>query len=346
MLELYGPNTVSSEGDTWRFHVRVTSPPFGESNNQLVWSETVRQTGFLVQAWARSGSRNLKEEIFLLSLNVISAAGFGKQLSWEGSDKQIPQGHSMSFLESLTIVVDYLGVILLLPKWVIRRSPWKKAAHAFAEFENYMRELIAAEKENISHGFDEDIQMRGNLLTAMLKASAIEGKGPVSEKGTKKSYFSDNEVLGKLSYYLSQFTNSFLGYDTSATTITYGAIMLALYSDVQDRVLEEVDRVFHEALGQGRNELDYDLDYPKLKYTLAFMVRFQCDQATTQWLTDFLVRNPPYFPSRHPNSEDGPSRTIYLPQKPSDISAQRPTTGNTYPPPELSCVSQYQRGPT
>ena len=52
----------------------------------------------------------------------------------------------------------------------------------------------------------------------------------------------------------------------------YGAIMLALHSDVQDRIIEELDGIFHEASGEGRAELDYDLDYPKFKYSLAFMV--------------------------------------------------------------------------
>lgn len=196
MIEPYGPNVVTSEGELWRFHVRVTSPPFGEANNRLVWNETFRQTGFLVQAWAQSGSRNLKEEIYLLTLNVISAAGFGKQLSWEGSDTQTPQGHSMSFLESLTSVVNHIAHILLLPKWFLRCSPWKKAAYAFTEFENYMRELITAEKENLFHDAGYDSKTKGNLLTAVLKASAIEGAGAVSEKGTKKTYFSDDEVLG------------------------------------------------------------------------------------------------------------------------------------------------------
>lgn len=53
----------------------------------------------------------------------------------------------------------------------------------------------------------------------------------------------------------------------------YGAIMLALHGDVQDQIIEETDRILREISGEGRDELDYDLDYPKFKYTLAFMVR-------------------------------------------------------------------------
>lgn len=52
----------------------------------------------------------------------------------------------------------------------------------------------------------------------------------------------------------------------------YGCVCLALYEGLQDSVVEEIDRVWDEAEKEGRTELDYDNDYPKLKYTLCFMV--------------------------------------------------------------------------
>lgn len=52
----------------------------------------------------------------------------------------------------------------------------------------------------------------------------------------------------------------------------YGSVCLALYPELQDSVVEEIDRVWDEAEKEGRTELDYDNDYPKLKYTLCFMV--------------------------------------------------------------------------
>lgn len=52
----------------------------------------------------------------------------------------------------------------------------------------------------------------------------------------------------------------------------YGCICLALYDSLQDSVTEEIDRVFDECEQAGRTELSYEEDYPKLKYTLCFMV--------------------------------------------------------------------------
>ena len=62
------------------------------------------------------------------------------------------------------------------------------------------------------------------------------------------------------------------GYDTTANSMIYGCICLALYDRLQDSVVEEIDRVWDEAEAAGRPELHYEQDFPKLKYTLCFMV--------------------------------------------------------------------------
>lgn len=283
MVEIYGPNVLSSEGDLYRFHVKVTAPPFRESNNNLlVWKETVRQTKFLVRAWSGSSTINLKNDVHSLALNVIAAAGFGKQLDWKISDAQIPLGHTMSFQESSTNVADHFGLIALLPKWLLRNSPWKRTALAFTEFENYMRELIMTEKENFSRVVSDDGRTKGNLLTAMLKASSEMADSDSKNKEEKQRHFLDSEVLGNAFMFLFagafvpmlsyRYTYPLQGHETIATTMVYGALMLALHSDLQDRMIEEVDCNFREAAKQGRQELDYDIDYPKFQYTLAFMV--------------------------------------------------------------------------
>ena len=63
MIEPFGPNVVSSEGDLWRFHYRVTAPSFGNNTNYLVWDETRRQATLLKSPWARAGVRTLKSDV-------------------------------------------------------------------------------------------------------------------------------------------------------------------------------------------------------------------------------------------------------------------------------------------
>ena len=201
MIEPFGPNVVTSEGALWRAHVRVTAPPFGEANNHLVWTETFRQLEFLTSSWSKGGSDNLKNDIYLLTLNIIVAAGFGQQLDWTENNKKIPNGHNMSFLASVTGTVTYIVHILLMPKWLLSRSLWKKGYESHVEFEKYMRELIAAETEKVSQDVRYEGGQKGNLLTAVLKASAQEARNNGQEK-SRKTYFDDDEVLGNAFMFL------------------------------------------------------------------------------------------------------------------------------------------------
>jgi cytochrome P450 len=65
----------------------------------------------------------------------------------------------------------------------------------------------------------------------------------------------------------------FQGYDTTANTLIYACIMLALYPHIQDKVLEEV-REFHNNIGSSdassRTSSEYLAMFP---YLTGFMVR-------------------------------------------------------------------------
>jgi hypothetical protein len=64
---------------------------------------------------------------------------------------------------------------------------------------------------------------------------------------------------------------SALGYDTTANTIIFSSIILSLYGDIQDKMIEEIDCIYAEAEKAGRNELSFDEDLPKFTYVIAFM---------------------------------------------------------------------------
>ena len=203
MIQPYGTNIVTAEGKQWQFHVRITAPPFNEANNRLNWTETLHQSQYLSDTWARGGSSDLYLDVYSLTLKIISCAGFG--LRQDSSDNpminhdQVPIGYEMSFLEAITTVVKHIVPILLLPTKAMLYVPFlRKGAKAYIEFERYMRALINGEKDKIEANADyENIETKGNLLTAMLKVSASEAKtANKGDGGIRKTYFTDNEVLG------------------------------------------------------------------------------------------------------------------------------------------------------
>ena len=146
-LRLYGNNVVTSEGSLWRHHRKITSPPFSEKNNHLVWNETLKQCHAMVNGWfdGSAGKRESKtiytlaEDTMRLSLYVISRAGFGVMLQWPGTKKDnvighvekeeepnasstgIAEGHTMSYTDALASVLHNILWLLLVPPFLLSK---------------------------------------------------------------------------------------------------------------------------------------------------------------------------------------------------------------------------------
>ncbi len=133
-LKIYGSNVVVTEGQEWRHHRKITSPPFTEKNNLLVWMETLDQSQAMIKSWFGADKqrskviRTIADDAMRLSLHIISRAGFGVSLSWpteetradgkEGaanSSSNIPQGHMMSYTDALGTLLHSIILILTLP---------------------------------------------------------------------------------------------------------------------------------------------------------------------------------------------------------------------------------------
>ena len=139
-IKIYGNNVVTSEGQTWRHHRKITSPPFSERNNHLVWTETLEQCQAMVNSWfdgntGKEGSKTiytLADDAMRLSLYVISKAGFGVHLKWPGDEGANTVGHddnaesikSSSENSHTLSYTDALGSILHDILWVLIIPPF------------------------------------------------------------------------------------------------------------------------------------------------------------------------------------------------------------------------------
>lgn len=117
-ISIYGQNIISSEGATWRYHRKLTSPAFSEINNKLVWKETLDLSQTMVTKWAGTGMSKTTAQVapdtMRLSLEIIGRAGLGQQMEWdEGDDSQaLPMGHTMSFSSSFQFIA--LNILALV----------------------------------------------------------------------------------------------------------------------------------------------------------------------------------------------------------------------------------------
>lgn len=199
---------VTAEGKTFRFHLRITAPPFGDTSgvNDLVWSETIYQTRRLCEAWSQETPRELQLDVNSLTLAVMSLAGFGMRVDWTSTSgtKDIPKGYKLSFLEAIHNTATYMVFILLLPRWLLRLSPLNKADLARSQLEKYLREIIRSERKKIEIDSNhESSTAKGNLLTAVLRASASEASTNTKDiKDGRKQAFTEEEVMGNLFVFL------------------------------------------------------------------------------------------------------------------------------------------------
>ena len=151
ILTLYGDSVLTSEGAVWRLHRRVTSASFNERNAALVFRETVHQTRGLVTEWRSRGDGDngiigsLEHDCMALTLNIIGYVGFGLRLLWPGqtlppgTDPRLakyasldaPEGHTMSFADSLRSTLDHLLLLMLFPKWALSTYSFPSAVQLF-----------------------------------------------------------------------------------------------------------------------------------------------------------------------------------------------------------------------
>jgi len=144
ILEIFGRNLITTEGNEWKMHRKISSPAFNEKNNVLVFAEAVRQTRGMLRKWTGekgAGNITLKEvplDTMRLTLHIISDIGFGVKLLWPGekSNEKVegtysseipPKGHSMSFENALNTLLETMMWPLIVPDWLLskfERTQW------------------------------------------------------------------------------------------------------------------------------------------------------------------------------------------------------------------------------
>ena len=270
-------NVISVNGEDWQRHRRIVNPAFQEQNNKLVWSETIRQTQALLNTWVKKGGSALVEDVSrdcgLIALHVLSAAGFGQKHDFEGGFREIPSGHTSSFLETMRYLLAKSVNIMLfgqidLPDWILPQAVQIAKNHS-KDFQLYMRESIAYTRGVLQGVATEKT---ANMILGLIKANETakqEQKADSTQLHAKPNYLTDDELLGNL------FILNVAGFETTANALTYTILYLAAHSEVQAWLQEEVDALEKEHGDVG--SWDYEQTFPKLTRCVAVMVCLPSD---------------------------------------------------------------------
>ncbi|KZW02405.1 cytochrome P450 [Exidia glandulosa HHB12029] len=240
IINIYGRNVINADGDTWRLHRRVTGAAFSERIHSEVWDEAREQAQFMLDSWKPSSKpdssfvvRDLGADTLRLGMNVITGAAYGSKLAWDPSSATKSRPFNppcavdtqLTYRESLEELTRHLMPLFLTPRWALRAAPahttWGRAWASYTAFGGYMQGMLDAQ----AGAGAED-----NLLAALLRAAedGPEGYRPMSKE----------EVMGNTFIFL------FAGHETTANTLHYALLRLALHPDVQNELLQEVDEIW------------------------------------------------------------------------------------------------------
>ncbi|KAE8142664.1 cytochrome P450 [Aspergillus pseudotamarii] len=281
-LDIYGPNIITSEGSQWAHMRRHTATTFNERNSALVWEETIRQTNEMLRYWEDEHSRSTspsefvltdaREDILKLTLNIICSVGYGVKLpfrpvlensteSAEGLFKDAitpPPGYRFTFRSAMEYLNKHLTSIFIanghLPKGIPRSVLpfFKKDFDAFDDIGRYLQALVstAETKETLTP----------NLLDGLVRSKQKGDK----EQGLDPELM-DDEILGNL------FVFTIAGHETTAVTLRFALVLLALNQDAQEYLYEAIREATY---GEPHNPVDWDYRrvYPKLVGPLCVML--------------------------------------------------------------------------
>ncbi|KAF8649590.1 hypothetical protein AX16_005681 [Volvariella volvacea WC 439] len=282
VLNLFGENVVTSEGPTWVRHRKHTSRPFGERNNSLVWRESLSQAQGMLGKWdtQMTGTHatvyDFQEDVRSLTLNVISAAGFGVHLSFDKntskhevdsesvqdeffSDQYIPPGYQRNYRDALASLAHILIRVLIVTN-IFSDKTLKKAPHFLRQYYeakvdvgNYLHKLVSNERAKVSN--DAAHERRSNLLSMLIQED--------DDDADKIKPFTDEEIIG------NTFIFSIAGHETTAGTLHFALALLSLHPDKQAWLHRKIDEAL---VGQSDNpsEWPYAL-YDKLTGPLSVM---------------------------------------------------------------------------
>ncbi|KIV76970.1 hypothetical protein PV11_08814 [Exophiala sideris] len=265
VFDLFGQNVLSVNGEDWQRHRKITNPAFREQNYKLVWAESMKQAGQMLDSISgRPGMSNtlldVRNNCVIIAMHVLSAAGFGHAHDFDGGFRGIPAGHTRSLADTLMFLLSNLLHTVLYTKfnWLGYGNPtkYKEVMGVGREFRQYMKEIVAYHRATTQAGGGGQ---SADIVSALVEADEA-AKRDEKASSFRPMHLTDQELLGNL------FVFNLAGFETTANALTYTIPLLAANMAVQDWVGEEVDAVY-----KGSYQPDYEDAFPGLIRVQALM---------------------------------------------------------------------------
>ena len=261
LFTVFGRNILSSNGADWQRHRKITGGAFKEENTRAVWDASLRQAyAFSAIVPPQVGQEGmtitrLSEHMQIVTMHVLSAAGFGKEYDFESGFSVKEEGHAMSYCQAMSIIAKNIMMTILFSALKVPRAilppSLRELSVASEEFRSYMKERVDAVKA----GALTNMTVRTNIMGALVQAHE-SGKNGMTDQ---KAFLDDEELYGNL------FSTNLANFET-ANAFTFVFPCLAAHPEVQEWAAEETRNILTD------QNTSYEDAFPKLVRNLAVMV--------------------------------------------------------------------------
>ena len=218
-------------------------------------------------SWAERGAEGTKETVedtATLALHVLTSVGFGLSYPFHHGVRDLPDGHSMTYRDALSLCLRNIITFAILPKKLLSSSFLPKKLRtlgvATKEFQKYMEEMLSHERAMAG----KREQGSDNLVGSLVRASE-EAQKSTDVNDSLHLGLTDEEIFGNI------FVFNLAGHETTANTLAFSLVLLAANPECQEWLAEEVHRVLGDD-SAGSESWKYEDSFPKLQRCLAVMV--------------------------------------------------------------------------
>ena len=274
-IGVFGPALAATKGEQWAKQRRVIAPQLNEQYSRIVFDESQRQAGEMLDHIATLPGMVTEDTLAGLrriAINVLIAAGYGMSQPWgersEETNEAADLQPRMKYVQATRLIIHQFMAAVLLPPGLVSLPIFpeslRRMGRAVRELPNYAKDMVAYERKRI--GKQQTEGRRGNFLEMLLRQQIYDdvikaNSGPAA----RTQLFSEDEVSGNL------FGFTIAGFETTANTLGFAVTLLAAKPEWQEWLIEEIDDVLR---GKGKDELIYSEIYPRLTRCLAVMVCF------------------------------------------------------------------------
>jgi cytochrome P450 len=270
IMNIFGPNLLTSEGETWARQRKLIAPNVNEKISKLVFGESVQQAQQMLSSYMddlRGVTDDTMKGMKRVAINVLAVAGFGVSVPWKEQPSERPKGYRLTYMDATKTVVENIIEAAVFPAKMLTlpffAPAWQDIGHAKNEFPKHTRSMLENERK-----LQEDTsEPRNNLMSLLVRlsdVSKVEADPNVKRaEGEKTQVILDEEIVGNLFIFTSA------GFDTTANTMSYALAVLTAYPEWQDWLYEEIRQVVGD---KELGTLEYNEVYPHLPRCMALMV--------------------------------------------------------------------------